>query len=79
VRSKIVPPARDREFLLAVRNALPLVPYFIYQRILKRPVPDGVRGSHGGLLERVKQRLIDVETRIDPPAGVTLIGEVRPR
>lgn len=26
MRSKIVPPARDREFLLAVRDALPLVP-----------------------------------------------------
>jgi hypothetical protein len=26
VRYKIVPPARDREFLLAVRDALPLVP-----------------------------------------------------
>jgi len=59
-------------------NVLPLVPYFVTQRVLKRPVPDGVRGSHGGLLERVKQRLIDIETRIDPPAGVTLLAEVRP-
>lgn len=59
-------------------NLLPMAPYLLYQRVLNRPIPTGVRGQHGGLLEWVKQRAIDAEVTVDPPIGITLIAEVEP-
>lgn len=57
-------------------NAIPLVPYMIYQRVLRRPVPDSARGGHGRLVEGIKSALIRAETAIEPPVGVTLLGEL---
>ncbi|MDR9382594.1 MAG: hypothetical protein RI560_13120, partial [Natronomonas sp.] len=58
-------------------NLLPLAPYAVYQRLLKRRVPDGARGGHGRLVERLKQAAIRAEVAIDPPVGVTLLAELR--
>lgn len=57
-------------------NAIPLLPYALYQRVLKRTVPDATRGGHGRLVERLKQAAIRAEVAIDPPVGVTLLAEL---
>jgi 2-polyprenyl-3-methyl-5-hydroxy-6-metoxy-1,4-benzoquinol methylase len=57
-------------------NLVPLVPYFIYQRVLGRPVPDSARGSHGRLVSWVKRQLIRAETRNPLPVGVTLLAQL---
>lgn len=59
-------------------NAVPLPVYWLYQRVLKRPVPTGARGGHSRLVEWVKQALIGVETRVRFPVGITLIAEFKP-
>jgi 2-polyprenyl-3-methyl-5-hydroxy-6-metoxy-1,4-benzoquinol methylase len=57
-------------------NAIPLVPYWLFQRVLDRPVPDSARGGHSRLVEAAKSACIGIETRLAPPVGVTLIGEL---
>lgn len=56
-------------------NTVPLLPYLVYQRILKRPIPSGVRGGHSGPLAWLKDRLISIEQRVSFPVGVTLLAE----
>lgn len=58
-------------------NAVPLLPYWFFQRVLKRPVPDGARGGHNRVVEAAKRVLLGVEERVSPPVGVTLIGELK--
>jgi 2-polyprenyl-3-methyl-5-hydroxy-6-metoxy-1,4-benzoquinol methylase len=59
-------------------NVVPLVPYFIYQRVLRRRVPDSARGSHGKLLSALKSLGIRAETRNPLPLGITLLAELKP-
>jgi len=58
-------------------NVLPLVPYFVTQRVLRRDVPAVSRGTHNEFIERVKRLFIDVEVRVPWPAGITLMGAYR--
>lgn len=60
-------------------NAIPLVPYWAYQRLLERSVPDAARGGHNRILEAAKRVCINLETKISPPVGVTLIADLSPQ
>lgn len=57
-------------------NLAPLPVYWAYQRVLRRSIPQGARGGHSGLLERLKDIAIEAEVRVPWPAGITLIAEL---
>jgi SAM-dependent methyltransferase len=57
-------------------NLVPLLPYFLYQRVLQKPIPSGARGGHNRVVELVKEWLIGVESRVRVPVGVTLLGQL---
>lgn len=63
----------------AYTNALPLAPYFLFQRILRTEVPAASRGRADGWFEPIKQRLLEAEQAIDPPVGITLLARLRPK
>lgn len=63
----------------AYTNAIPLLPYFVTQRILRTDVPAGARGRANGYFEPIKNRLLDAEQLINPPVGVTLLARLSPR
>lgn len=58
-------------------NAIPLLPYFVLQRVLQRPVPGNARGGHSRVVEALKNLCVRAETEIEWPAGITLIAELR--
>jgi 2-polyprenyl-3-methyl-5-hydroxy-6-metoxy-1,4-benzoquinol methylase len=60
-------------------NVIPLVPYWIYQRVLERRVPNTARGGHGRVLDTLKQAAIELETRAPAPVGITLLGRFERR
>lgn len=60
-------------------NLAPLPVYWFYQRVLEQQVPQGARGGHDGLLERVKALAIEAEVWVPWPVGITLIAEVEER
>jgi SAM-dependent methyltransferase len=55
-------------------NFFPLPMYFLIQRVLKTGVPGSTRGKNNWLLERVKNVLISIETRVEFPLGITLLA-----
>jgi len=46
--------------------------------VLKRSVPDGARGGHSSVVERLKDVAIRTEAAVEPPVGVTLLAELKP-
>jgi hypothetical protein len=44
------------------------------QRVFKTGVPQDIRGGHNHFIELIKKLLIRVETEIEFPVGVTLLG-----
>lgn len=58
-------------------NVVPLLPYFLFQRVLRRDVPEGSRGSHNRVLEWLKGLLVTLEVAIPWPAGITLMARYR--
>jgi 2-polyprenyl-3-methyl-5-hydroxy-6-metoxy-1,4-benzoquinol methylase len=59
-------------------NFFPLPAYFVLQRVLKSGVPGAVRGGHSAAIEMCKRILLWIESRIQFPIGVTLLGKFRP-
>lgn len=74
--------AADAGFVMSrsrYTNLAPLPVYLLYQRVFKTQIPDSARGGHGGLVEWLKQRSIDVEATIPSPVGITLLAEFQHR
>lgn len=55
-------------------NFFPLVPYYLFQRVLQREVPKSTRGGHNSAIEFLKWILLAYEVVVPWPVGVSLIA-----
>jgi len=57
-------------------NLAPLPVYAVYQRLLKRSVPESARGGHGRLAETAKRVSAALDAQNPLPVGITLLARL---